>query len=508
VRALGILAVSALLAVPAAADVVQTKDGKSYEGKVLSQDDKEVVIETTFDGVKHLPRAEVQAVDTQTPPLRDQYHFRYDAAKDDAAKLWDLQRWATEKKLEPEAKEVLLRIVELTPDDKRARKMLGHEKVDGVWMTPEEKAKHLEEKHDAEMRAKGLVPYQGGWVTPEEKAAREKGMVKDGDDWVTEEEFHRRRGEEKKDGVWIKVGEAEGRAYLDEAARGAGTHLEYVWTPHFDVLHDGMAENAKKVADVSEAVFGVFRSVLKPKGDDFPETVDARTKVVLFKKQPGYAKFVRWFDQGAKASDLVPSWASSVSKQHAFWWAHPEHVVGVYQFPNPDKTLVSNAVHDVGLVLLTRYRLNYRFPTTWLSEGFAYYLEMETLKYSESFTVGRTTGATTAPGTEGQAPTWVDSTKWRTSLATLVAQGRDPPLKRMATMDASQMGYEELVKAWSVVELLVRTDPAKFKAFVDASKKQPASESEETALKAGTGEDYRALEQRWRAWVSGGYKQP
>ena len=87
-----------------------------------------------------------------------------------------------------------------------------------------------------------------------------------------------------------------------------------------------------------------------------------------------------------------------------------------------------------------------------------------------------------------------------------MAEGRDPPLKRLASMDGSQMGYEELVKSWSVVEYLIRADPAKFKAFVDGTKKKGADE--EAALVAGAGADFRAVEQRWRAWVSGGFPNP
>ena len=81
---------------PARADVVTTKDGKSYEGKVVSQDGAVVVIETTFDGRKEVPKDQVAKVDTATPPLRSQLEYRLGAAKD-AAALTDLAGWAKSK---------------------------------------------------------------------------------------------------------------------------------------------------------------------------------------------------------------------------------------------------------------------------------------------------------------------------------------------------------------------------------------------------------------------------
>jgi hypothetical protein len=253
-------------------------------------------------------------------------------------------------------------------------------------------------------------------------------------------------------------------------------------------------------------MFAKTRALLRPQGSDLPEDVANRTRVFLFRKQPAYAKFASWFDGRVKASELIPGWGRSVSKQHTFWWAEPDPTVGVYQFPNTDKTFVSNALHNYALVLLTRYKLNYRFPAAWLQEGFAYWLELETLGYTESFTIGRSTGASAAPGAEGTAPVWMDSAKWKGVLTGLVNEGRDPPLKRMSALTGDKMGYEELVKAWSVVDCLVRKDRAKFKAFVDGVKDR--SIDEETALRKAFGGGYREVDEIWRAFVTAGFVHP
>ena len=182
-----------------------------------------------------------------------------------------------------------------------------------------------------------------------------------------------------------------------------------------------------------------------------------------------------------------------------------EPTVAVYQFPNIEKTLVSNAVHNAGLVLLTRYRMNFRFPSPWLREGFAYHLEMAALGYSLTFTLGR--GGGTNQGGGDTAPPWADSEKWKQALGQAVSSGSDPPLKRVAAMQPEEMGYAELVKCWSVVDYLVRWDRARFKQFVDGAK-AARDGPEEDALVQAFGLNFRQLDEKWRAWVAGGFGPP
>ncbi len=505
-----LLALSALAALgggsrPAVAHTVTLADGSVLEGRVLEQGEAEVVIETTFDGEKRVPRAQVKAVDVRTPPRRDQLTFRLEQAGVDPALLWEAHAWAKAQGFKPELQEIVERIVRQKPDDARARKLLGHEKVDGRWMSPADKAQHELDKQAAAQRAKGLVEHEGRWVTPQEKAAREKGLLQDGDDWVTEEEYHQRRGEQKVDGRWVRVGEAEGKAWGLLASQGARVPLAPLWTPHFDLLHEVPAPLATQTAEGLEKAYGVLRRVFAPQGDDLPETLAERLRVVLVLKAPAYARFAEWFGARNKIEAQQPGWSKAVQRQPAFWWVDPEPSVGVYQFPNIDKTVVSNAVHNAALVLLTRYKMNFRFPSPWLREGFAYLLEMEALGYSLTFTLGR--GGGTNPGGGDTAPPWADSAKWKVALKAAVAAGTDPPLKRMGTLPTDGLGYPELVKAWSVVDYLVLWDKARFKAFVDASK-AGRDLPEEDALVAATGLNYRQLDEKWRTWVAAGFPPP
>ena len=486
----------------ASAHTVKMKDGTVHEGTVVSESETEVVIDTTFDGKKTVARADVLYVDTTVPPLRAQLEFRAKDANDVKAR-WDLYKWAKKKGFQKELTYILEAIVDLKPGDRRARKLLGHTKVDGTWMTPEEAQAHERAKFEAEQRAKGLVPYEGGWVTPAERDAREKGLKKDGDDWVTEEEWHRRRGEKLVDGTWIRVGEKEGKALAGTVARETRVPFAYLWAPHFDAVSEVKPELTQRIVDSCEKAFGVMRSTLKPTAADYPEGLEERVKLSLCNKLPAYVRFAKWFDKTYSVDSLTPGWARAVQRQHGWWHVQDERWVSVYQFPNTDKTFVSNVVHNVGLILLTRYKANYAFPSVWLREGFSYYLEMEANGYTASFTLGR--GGGSGGAADGEAgPVWADSEKWRPALQKLVADGMDPPLRRIARMTVDQFRYVELVKSWSVVECLARLDGGKFKNFIDLSKDRTSTE--EKALQAAFGMNYRQLDEKWRSYVTAGFR--
>ena len=501
-----LLALLVLLATGAraAAHTVTTKDGTVYEGKIVSQGEKEVVIDTTFDGQKVIARADVQAINDSVPPLREQLAYRAKTAEDWKSR-WNLYKWAKEKGFTKELGYILEAIVDLKPNDKKARKLLGHKLVDGTWMTPAEEKRHLQQQFEAEQRAKGLVPYEGGWVTPEERDAREKGLKKDGDDWVTEEEWHRRRGERFVDGKWIKLGFAEGKELTERIIREGRLKMAYHWGPHFDAHAELGPQLAKRIVDSSEKAFAVMRKTLRPTQEDYPETIDERIHLFLLKKMPGYVRLSTWFDKTFDVESLTPGWKTAIQRQNTWWHVQDIRAATVYQFPNTDKTVVSNAVHAAGLLMITRYKANYEFPSVWLREGFAYYLEMEALGYTQTFSLGQG-GGTGAAGAGMKGPVWADSAKWREALKQVVNEGNDPPLRRLAKLTVDQTNYVRLVKSWSVVEFLIRWDAAKFKRFIDLSKDR--SRTEEEALKEAYGASYQKVDARWRQYVQAGFQVP
>jgi hypothetical protein len=485
------------LAAPALPDVVVTTDGRSLEGKVVEETAERVVVETTFDGRQEVARSSVRSVDRTAPPLRDQLAWREGQAKG-AKGLLETADWARAKGFREEADALYRRVVEAEPQNARARKALGHVKVGGKWMSPQEKADAEAAAAEAEMTAKGLVRHDGRWVTPEEKDALERGLRKDGGDWVTEEEWHRRRGERKVGDAWVRVGEAEGKARAAALSAALGTPLAALWGPHVDVFHEIPPADAQAVLDAAEKAHAAVVALLAP-GEKEPLR-DRRVEVLLFDKATPYARFAQHFakEQGILSMPGFENWAKTSSRQKSFWWTDPVAVTAHTLFPNPAKVLASGVAHNLALVLLNRHRFAYKWNSTWLQEGFAYHVEMATLGYSDSYTVGRGGAEVTDP-----AP-WQDAKAWRGALRDALAAGKTTAMPDLAEAPLDRMGLVELVKAWSVVDLLVALDRAKFKAFVDGTKERGATE--EAALRAAYGLDHAGLEARWRAYVQAGFR--
>jgi len=479
----------------ASAHEVRTKDGKTHEGKVLAQDATVVVIETTFDGRKELARADVVAVDLTTPPLREQFAFRLEGAKDVPA-LLAVHDWAKGRGFKAELLDVWRKVVAVDPAHVRAHKALGHLLVDKRWWTPEEKAAAEAAAQEAEMRAKGLVPHDGRWVTPREKEALEQGLRKDGEDWVTEEVFHARRGERKVDGRWVRVGEAEGKTRAEVLTKVLGIPMVALWGPHVDVLHELGPDEAAAVLESAEKVAAGFHRLFRPVPEDKLDGL--RVEVVVPHKAPSYARFVREF---AKANEIekmkgLETWATSSSKMKSFWWTDPQAAIGAFLFPNTLAVLKSTVAHSMTYVLLNRYKFNFRFGSAWLTEGLAYHLELRGVGPSSAFTIGRAG----IPG-GGDPTVWQDTTKWPELLRGAALSSQDTPMPRLAAAKADGLSLADLAKAWSVVDYLVTLDPTKFKAFVDGTKLH-RDDPEEGALRAAYGFDFRALEAQWRAHVT------
>jgi hypothetical protein len=506
VRVATALSVAGLLLVGAPrfarGDVVVTKDGKTLEGKVVEQNENRVVVETTFDGTKAVARADVKSVDVKTPPLRVQLTFRMDQAKDDVAALTELAGWAKGKGFKDEVADVWKRVLVLDAANVRAHKALGHVKVGTAWMTPEEKAAAEKAAFEEGQKAKGLVLHDGKWVTKEEKEALDKGLLKDGDAWVTEEEYHRRRGEKLVDGKWVRVGEEKGKERVGRLSKAVDGEFAYLWGPHIDLFHELKPEEGQMVLAAAEKAWEAFASIVKVGETD--GLLDLRVEVVCAHKAPTLSRYTQFFAEENGISKIrgQENWAQSTRGQRFAWWPDPPMVCG-YLFPNTPKALTSGITHHLVFAWLTRYRFNYRFSNKWLQEGLAYAIEMRTLGESQTYTVD-VQGAL-----GGIDPVLLqDSSKWQTSLRTLVAASQDTPASRV-TAKGAQFSMPDLLKAWSLVECLLKIDPDRFKQFIDTTKSREfKDEPDEKSLHEAFGFDFRALETRWRAWVGAGFGTP
>lgn len=88
---------------------------------------------------------------------RVEYASKAKALQDTVDGNLALATWCQRKDLTAEATKHLKRVIDIAPENLRARRLLGHEKIKGAWIHGEELAK-----------AKGYVKHHGRWMPPRE----------------------------------------------------------------------------------------------------------------------------------------------------------------------------------------------------------------------------------------------------------------------------------------------------------------------------------------------------
>jgi hypothetical protein len=158
--------------------VVTLKDGSKREGKIVKQDDKQVVLEIAQGRLKAqiiLERSEIESIEkgetANEKLLKEVARRRKKLRARDAIGWLEFAQWLDKQNgFSKEAREAYDRVISLDKDNEVARRRLGYRKVAGQWLTEEEI-----------MVAKGYVKHGGRWVSPEDKAkavAEEKKKLK------------------------------------------------------------------------------------------------------------------------------------------------------------------------------------------------------------------------------------------------------------------------------------------------------------------------------------------
>jgi len=146
----------------AQADVLKLRDGRQWEGTILSESSQEVVIRT-IGGPVTVPRNDIVAI-SRGPTRQQQYEERRRAlAEGDVAGHLALARWCREQNLVAEARTEYEAVLTLDPENAEAHQALGHQQVDGRWLPFAEA-----------MAARGLVEHDGRWLEPAEAERAEK----------------------------------------------------------------------------------------------------------------------------------------------------------------------------------------------------------------------------------------------------------------------------------------------------------------------------------------------
>ncbi|MEE8106163.1 MAG: hypothetical protein V3T86_11570 [Planctomycetota bacterium] len=497
------------------------RGGAIKDVKVLSQTDTEILYLARTMKKQKMPASMVSRVVKKRSTIHE-FEDGVKAAKT-ADSMMEVAAWAAKKKFH---KRVLVdlhqRALKLDPNHGGANTALGRVQYNGEWMTPAERDKRSAGDEEAAMRAKGLVRFEDRWVTPDDKAKLDQGLEKYEGRWMTPEEVKSAQGYVKHEGKWVKKDMLEILKLRGwgEKATGLGKALKLHQTANYAVFGDLQDSEIQVIAKTMEKAFAEWCRLFPSARDS--DILAGKHRIYVFRKNPPYKKLVRYLYNHQRRTE---KWSADRAKNEklrmnlkqretSFWEVQPEAFSAHVQMPDPFEGLKSHVVHFGGNVLATRH-VSVRFPTWWLSEGVAYYLEKRVTGTIQTFNtdVGGAGGyADKGPIENNKANPWLDGTKWPELLANLVRGGRDPLLDKFKGKtlwgSKNRLNARELAKSWSLVTYMIESDKKKFAAFFEDSKTGPGEtdvEREVGAMLKHYG-SHRKLEEKWRNYARNGFR--
>lgn len=207
----------ALMASGAAADEFRLVNGGTIEG--IERPDParphRVIVEVGI-GVVELDASQVLSRTPGRTALHE-YYERWEKVKESrrASDFFELAQWAKANRCFKFVPDLCRKVIGLDPEHAGARAELGHQKVDGRWMTFEEA-----------QAAKGLVWHEGRWVTRAERdlAERERLEARQRAE-AARRERELRREEERRERLEAL------REYNEQLAREALLPYGYMYRP-------------------------------------------------------------------------------------------------------------------------------------------------------------------------------------------------------------------------------------------------------------------------------------
>ncbi len=145
-------------------------------------------------------------------PRAKEFEQRLKAAQGNATELWKLHSWCEAAAMTKEQTAVLRAIVKATPEDRKARELLGHVQFEGKWYESQAKADQAAERAlREEAKRTGKAIWRGTLVDPKDLPMLERGMVRnDQGQWVSAQDLERiQSGWTQQDLVWVAPHEVE-----------------------------------------------------------------------------------------------------------------------------------------------------------------------------------------------------------------------------------------------------------------------------------------------------------
>ncbi|MBL8861785.1 MAG: hypothetical protein JNK02_07205 [Planctomycetes bacterium] len=528
--ALVLLLLLVALAGPARADLLVTKDGRRFEGKVVSETPSAVKFRTGAGEIE-IPRAQIESL-TLGKTKAEELAERERAART-AEEVFQVAKWAGEQGLKSHEKRLMRRALEL--DQKHAGANLYHGRVlwKGEWLEPAERDRRAREEEDAAMLARGLVRFEDRWVTPEERAHLERGEELFEGVWLPFADAQRRRGLELHDGRWLPRPEALARNGVAAAAQVANQPVQTALGPDAIVAGPLDAAVLARVVDglaVGRAWFdAAFQS--EPGLALFGGRL---AEFHLFEADEAYLATVPHFASLTKT--VSDGWAEAVGRTHGFLWWDPYPLSSARRWKRNQADLVGHCFHHWGHLLLNRLGYDGRLLPPWFDEGVAAILEHKTHGRNDVFCRGtrkepRPAGPSTGGGTPKPKPgTTVGSGASTRAVAPFdpkamrdgawlaalqAGLGQVPSFDDLASLQFDELEAADIAAAMAIVQWLESRGPGALRRFHDELRKrappQPARVIEhaaarfacyEAAFRAATNLGVLEADRAWREWTA------
>ena len=118
------------------------KNGTKISGTIIKETEESITLKSEY-GVVNIKRAKIKEIRRGGNPLREEFAKRLGKAQGDAKALLAAAKWAAKNDLHDESLVAYGAVIDLDPNNEKARGALGHGRLDGKWLDAEQVAKYL-----------------------------------------------------------------------------------------------------------------------------------------------------------------------------------------------------------------------------------------------------------------------------------------------------------------------------------------------------------------------------
>ena len=177
---------STLSFAPVFADDIVMKDGTKYlDVDVVRKKGDKWTLETVEGRSRRIKASEIATHEVKTS-TRSEFETRLATLeKKDLPGMIALAKWALDRNARAMATKLLGKVIRIDRHNTEARKLLGHELVDGKWLKGRALEKYKAKQEAERYRARGFVQVKGEWVDPFTAKCLKAGLELHDDEWRT-----------------------------------------------------------------------------------------------------------------------------------------------------------------------------------------------------------------------------------------------------------------------------------------------------------------------------------